>query len=59
MLDPTGELWITDFGLARIVADPTLSVTGDVMGTLRYMVPNRRSANAASSIIAATSIRWA
>ncbi len=34
MLDSNGALWITDFGLARIEADPTFSATGEVMGTL-------------------------
>ena len=36
-----GALWITDFGLARIEADPTFSATGEVMGTLRYMSPEQ------------------
>jgi eukaryotic-like serine/threonine-protein kinase len=41
MLDTNGVLWITDFGLARIEADPTFSATGEVMGTLRYMSPEQ------------------
>jgi eukaryotic-like serine/threonine-protein kinase len=41
MLDSSGALWITDFGLARIEADPTFSATGEVMGTLRYMSPEQ------------------
>jgi eukaryotic-like serine/threonine-protein kinase len=41
MLDANGVLWITDFGLARIEADPTFSATGEVIGTLRYMSPEQ------------------
>jgi WD40 repeat protein/serine/threonine protein kinase len=41
MLDQTGRLWVTDFGLARIEADPTLSMSGGVLGTLRYMSPEQ------------------
>ncbi len=41
MLDAKGVLWITDFGLARIEADPTFSATGEVLGTLRYMSPEQ------------------
>jgi serine/threonine protein kinase len=37
MIDATGKLWITDFGLARIESDVTLTMTGDLLGTLRYM----------------------
>lgn len=41
MLDSDGTLWITDFGLARIETDPTVSATGEVVGTLRYMSPEQ------------------
>jgi WD40 repeat protein/serine/threonine protein kinase len=41
MLDAEGHLWITDFGLAQIQGDSRLTLTGDVLGTLRYMSPEQ------------------
>ena len=38
MLDGAGHVHVTDFGLARIEADAGVSMTGDLVGTLRYMV---------------------
>jgi serine/threonine protein kinase/Tfp pilus assembly protein PilF len=41
LIDARGELWIADFGLARVHADAGLTLTGDVLGTLRYMSPEQ------------------
>jgi eukaryotic-like serine/threonine-protein kinase len=41
LLDARGTLWVTDFGLARLHDDPGLTVTGDILGTLRYMSPEQ------------------
>ena len=40
LLDTAGVVWITDFGLAKAEGEG-LTQTGDVLGTLRYMAPER------------------
>lgn len=39
LVDGAGKLWITDFGLARLEKDASMTATGDLVGTLRYMPP--------------------
>jgi WD40 repeat protein/serine/threonine protein kinase len=39
LLDTSGTVWVTDFGLARAETEEHLTHTGDIVGTLRYMPP--------------------
>ena len=39
MLDSHGSVWVADFGLAKATDSATLTESGEVLGTLRYMPP--------------------
>ena len=41
LLDRRGHVWIADFGLAKEMDSEGLTATGDVLGTFRYMPPER------------------
>lgn len=40
LLDDAGLVWISDFGLAKSGGD-SVTLSGDILGTLRYMAPER------------------
>jgi serine/threonine protein kinase/tetratricopeptide (TPR) repeat protein len=41
LVDLAGRLWVTDFGLAQVQSDTRVTMTGDLVGTLRYMSPEQ------------------
>ncbi|MGB7345319.1 MAG: serine/threonine-protein kinase [Pirellulaceae bacterium] len=41
IVDTTGKIWVTDFGLARCQSNHSMTGSGDLLGTIRYMSPEQ------------------
>ncbi len=41
LIDDQGTVWVTDFGVAKLREEASLTQSGDFVGTLRYMPPER------------------
>jgi serine/threonine protein kinase/WD40 repeat protein/tetratricopeptide (TPR) repeat protein len=41
LLDAAGNIWVADFGLAKLEGADGPTRTGDIVGTIRYMAPER------------------
>ncbi len=41
LLDERDDVWISDFGLARVDSMASLTLSGDIVGTTRYMSPEQ------------------
>jgi serine/threonine protein kinase len=52
LLDSAGTLWLADFGLSKLADDLSLTRTGELPGTLRYLAPEclKHTADARSDI---------
>lgn len=46
LLDPRGNVWVADFGLAKLIDRETMTATGDLLGTVQYMAPESLNGHA-------------
>lgn len=45
LLDQQDKLYVTDFGLVKLAEDSSITETGDLLGTLRYLPPEAINGN--------------
>lgn len=48
LVDDKGRIWIADFGLAYVASDVSMTRSGELVGTLRYMSPEQAQGQRAS-----------
>ncbi len=41
LVEENGNIWVTDFGLAKLMNEANLTRTGETVGTLRYLPPEQ------------------
>lgn len=45
LIDRSGDIWVADFGLAKLAEQQTVTMTGDIVGTPQYMPPESFNGN--------------